>query len=142
MIGLLFSLVMWPINFVIRIIKRLTACIRMLQYSVSLALVGLLELVLHLLGTSGLVAVVVLIVTGGMSSPAMLVSTPEGIRVLVVAGAAVVALVTESLLGDHMTDQAREDDYRRELRMRTRVEAEEADRLARIHSRHSPETKH
>lgn len=135
MIGLLVSLVMWPINFVIGTVKRFGHCIALLQYSVTLALVGLLGLVLHLLGLAGLVTAVVLVMESRMHSPAMLVSTPGGIRILVIAGASVAALAAESLLGDHGMDKAMEDDYRREVRMRARVEAEEADRRARMQRR-------
>ncbi len=140
MIGLLVSLVIWPINFVIGIVKRFGHCIALLQYSVTLALVGLLGLVLHLLGLAGLVTAVVLVVESRMHSPAMLVSTPGGIRVLVIAGASVAALVAESLLGDHSMDKAVEEDYRQEVRMRSRVEAEEEDRRARMRRR-SPQSR-
>jgi len=139
-IGLLVSLVIWPINFVIGIVKRFGHCIALLQYSVTLALVGLLGLVLHLLGLAGLVTAVVLVVESRMHSPAMLVSTPGGIRVLVIAGASVAALVAESLLGDHSMDKAVEEDYRQEVRMRSRVEAEEEDRRARMRRR-SPQSR-
>lgn len=140
MIGLLVSLVIWPINFVIGIVKRFVGCLGMLRYSVTQALVGLLALMLHLLGLAGLVTAVVLVVESRMHSPAMLVSTPGGIRVLVIAGASVAALAAESLLGDHGMDKAVEDDYRREVRMRARVEAEEADRRARM-QRRSPQSR-
>lgn len=131
MVGLLVSLVMWPVHFVIGILKRFVACLGMVKYSVTQALVGLLALVLHLLGLAGLVTVVVLVVKSHMGSPGMLVSTPAGIRVLVVVGASVAALVVESVLGDRGMDKAMEDDYRRQVRMWARVEAEE-ERRARM----------
>ena len=57
-----------------------------------------------------------------------------------IVGASVAALVAESLLGGQMRDKAVEEDYRREVRMRARVEAEEEDRRARMRRR-SPQSR-
>lgn len=124
----MFQLLLWPFKFVWGYLKAIGWGFYLMTVDVVAGLMTLGGVLLKLLGTAGLVASVVWAFTvEGSSLTAFLMSCVRHGVVWLAVGS-VVALGVSALLFDLADDRCGEVDYRQDVRMRRRVEREEAER--------------